>query len=227
MRVRAPGQDFLGLGPHIDSGSLSRWADPSYRKTYDKIFSGHPEDFDPYDLTHRRDAKPAMFPSGAHGSTLRSFQGWTALTPCAPGEGGLMLLPDVKIVTAYMILRPFFRPPEDGDWQDPEKWKLDDSAWFPGTKRWDSQLLSPVSHPHLDLERTLISAPAVEPGDTIWWHADVSCVDCVVSLELAYPTAACHERGIERRRFYLILHHSLLYQLFLKPSFPLNRSESS
>ena len=85
-----------------------------------------------------------------------------------------MLVPDIKIVTAYMILRPFFVAPEDGDWKDPELWKVDeDTGWFPGTYVWDSQLLSPASHPHLYLEDTLLSIPDMEPGDTVWWHADV------------------------------------------------------
>lgn len=175
LRIRAPGQEFLGLGPHIDAGSLSRWADDEYRRTYGAILSGNLEEYDPYDMTHRKAANPGMFPSGPHSSVLRTFQGWTALTPCRPGEGSLMLVPDIKTVTAYMILRPFFRAPEDGDWKDPEKWEIDaTSAWFPGTYRWDSQLLSPASHPHLFLEDTLLSIPEMRPGDTVWWHADVS-----------------------------------------------------
>ncbi|EFX04056.1 duf1479 domain containing protein [Grosmannia clavigera kw1407] len=174
LRIRQPGQDFLGLGPHIDAGSLSRWADVEYRKTYEKILSGRPEDYDPFDLTHRKNANPGMFPSGANSSVLRGFQGLTALTTCAPGEGGLMVLPDIKTATAYMILRPFFKAPEDGDRRDPEKWEIDsETTWFPGTYRWDSQLLSPASHPHLRLEETLVSIPVVHPGDTVWWHADV------------------------------------------------------
>lgn len=173
LRIRQPGQEFLGLGPHIDAGSLSRWADPDYRKTYHKILAGDPEHFDPYDLSHRRDAKPGMFPSGVHGTTLRTFQGWTALTPCGPGEGGLLLVPDVQVVTAYWMLRPFFKSPDDGDWEDPARWTLDDTAWFPGTFAWDSQLLSPVSHPNLRLEETLVNVPRVLPGDTVWWHCDV------------------------------------------------------
>ncbi|KAF2007284.1 duf1479 domain-containing protein [Amniculicola lignicola CBS 123094] len=182
LRIRQPGQEFLGLGPHIDAGGLSRWADHPYRRAYDKIFSGHPEDWDPYDLTHRRDAAPDLFPSGVHCSALRTFQGWTALTPCGPGEGGLMILPDVKTVTAYMMLRPFFKCLQDKDWKDPENWTVDDSAWFPGTKRWDSQMLSPGSHPHLRLEETLVGAPHVEPGDTIWWHGDVSLIKFLLSM---------------------------------------------
>jgi hypothetical protein len=176
LRIREPGQEFLGLGPHVDAGSISRWANPSYRNTYNKILSGQPEAYDPYDLTHRRYANAAMFPSGVHCTVLRTFQGWTALTPCGPGEGGLMLLPDIRDATAYMMLRPFFKPPKDGQWRDAEKWELDESSWFPGAKRWDSQSLSLASHPHLDMERTLLSVPQVLPGDTIWWHADVSAI---------------------------------------------------
>ncbi|KAI1617398.1 duf1479 domain-containing protein [Exophiala viscosa] len=169
LRIRQPGQDFLGLGPHIDGGSLVRWCDGPYSLTYSRILSGKPEEYDPYDLTHRRAANSSLFPGGAQCSVLRGFQGWTALTSCAPGEGGLMLLPDIQAVTAYMILRPFFKPPpEECDLLDPESWTIDtETGWFPGTYRWDSQLLSPASHPHLCLEQTLVSAPRVEPGDTI------------------------------------------------------------
>ena len=93
-----------------------------------------------------------------------------------------MLVPDIKTVTAYMILRPFFKKP-DGDWTKAEHWEIDDeTGWFPGTYRWDSQLLSPASHPHLHLEKTLMSVPAMEPGDTIWWHADVSTFGSVGSI---------------------------------------------
>lgn len=173
LRIRQPGQVFLGLGPHIDGGSLSRWADTEYRATYHEILSGNPERYDPYDMAHRKNANPAMFPGGAQCSVMRAFQGWTALTSSRPGEGGLMLVPDIKVVTAYMILRPFFNAPE-GEWTKPEDWEVDEeTGWFPGTYRWDSQLLSPESHPHLRLEKTLISVPEMEPGDTIWWHTDV------------------------------------------------------
>lgn len=180
LRIRAPGQDFYGLGPHIDAGSLVRWADDEYRKTYEKIFQGTPEAYDPYDMTHRKSANPGLFPGGAHCSVLRTFQGWTALTPCVPGGGGLMLVPDIKVATAYFVLRPFFTAPEDGDhWKDPERWVIDEeTGWFPGTYRWDSQLLSPESHPHLYLEDTLVSIPEMLPGDTVWWHADVGFSPC-------------------------------------------------
>jgi hypothetical protein len=123
-----------------------------------------------------QDAKLGLLLSSVHGTALRTFQDWTALTPCGPREGGLMLLPNINVVTAYMILRPFLKAPDDGDWKDPEKWTFDDSAWFPGTVPYDSQLLSSNSHPHLHLEETLVSFPTVQPGDTVCWHCDVSLI---------------------------------------------------
>ena len=213
LRIRKPGQEFLGLGPHIDGGSLSRWADPEYRKTYHEIFSGNPEKYDPYDMAHRKNANSAMFPGGAQCSVMRAFQGWTALTPCKPGEGGLMLLPDIKTVTAYMILRPFFKEP-DGDWERPEDWQLDhETGWFPGTYRWDSQLLSPASHPHLHLEETLMSIPAMEPGDTIWWHADVSSFGSVREHEVDCSRCAMPSK---RHIMEKSPQASAIFQLFLR-----------
>jgi hypothetical protein len=190
LRIRQPGQEFLALGPHIDGGSLARWADVEYRSTYDAILSGSPEKYNAYNMAHRKNANPAMFPSGAQSSVLRTFQGWTALTPCKPGAGGLMLVPDIKVVTAYMMLRPFFVKPEEGGWINPDFWKVDEeTGWFPGTYEWDSQLLSPESHPHLYLEDTLVSIPEMEPGDTVWWHADVGAI---ISLIDVSPYHAAH-----------------------------------
>ncbi|KAL2206098.1 DUF1479-domain-containing protein [Sarocladium strictum] len=175
VRDRAPGQPFLGLGPHIDAGSLSRWADAAYRRVYHNIFSGNPEQHDCFDLGIRKSANQDMFPGMAHSSVFRSFQGWTALTPTAPREGTIMVYPNVKTAIAYVLLRPFFTPPSNPDeLMDPEKWVLDDkTGWFPGTTKPDSQRLSRASHPHLRLEECLVYMPKVEAGDTVWWHADL------------------------------------------------------
>ena len=32
---------------------------------------------------------------------------------------------------------------------------------------------NPMSHPHLQLEKTMVSVPAVQPGDMVFWHCDV------------------------------------------------------
>ncbi|OHW99261.1 DUF1479 domain-containing protein [Colletotrichum incanum] len=175
VRDRPPKQEFLGLGPHIDAGSLCRWADKSYREFYANVFSGKPELHDCYNLGLRKDAEQELYPSIAHSSIFRSFQGWTALTRTAPNEGTLLAYPNVATVVSYVMLRPFFRPPDDpADAMDATKWSLDDSSsWFPGTFKAESQRLSRSSHPHLRLEECLVHIPKMEPGDTVWWHADV------------------------------------------------------
>ncbi|KAK7418774.1 hypothetical protein QQX98_003792 [Neonectria punicea] len=174
-RIRPPGQAFLGLGPHIDAGSLCRWADPQYRKVYDNILSGNPELHDAYDLDVRKDADQFLFEANAHSVVFRAFQGWTALTPASASCGTLMLYPEVSTVIAYVLLRPFFAPPANRvDIMDANKWTFDsDSSWFPGTIKDQSQRLSLSSHPHLRLEECLVHIPSMNPGDTVWWHTDM------------------------------------------------------
>ncbi len=175
IRIRPPGQPFYGLGPHIDAGSLCRWVDPVYQSYYRPVFSGEPENLDCYNLNLRKDANQVAFAGGAHSTVFRAFQGWTALSPAAPGEGSLMLYPNVKLSVAYLLLRPFFAPPtSQEDIMDASKWTFDATTpFFPGTFRDDSQYLSPSSHPHLRLKECMVSIPAMQPGDTIWWHADM------------------------------------------------------
>lgn len=175
-RIRESGQAFLGLGPHIDAGSLCRWADPQYRKVYDNIFSGNPELHDAFDLNVRKNADQVLFKANAHSAVFRSFQGWTALTPASPSAGTLMLYPNISSVIAYVLLRPFFSPPVNKeDLMDASKWTFDpESSWFPGTMKDQSQRLSPTSHPHLRLEKCVTYIPKMNPGDTVWWHTDVS-----------------------------------------------------
>ena len=185
VRIRPPGQPFLGLGPHIDAGSLCRWADPQYRRVYDAIFSGQPEKFDAYDLGIRHKANQFLFEAKAHSVVFRSFQGWTALTPAAAREGTLMLYPEVTNVIAYVLLRPFFSPPEkEEDIMDASKWTFDpDTTAFPGTFKDQSQRMSITSHPHLRFEQCLTYIPKMNPGDTVWWHTDVSTRLCVDVFE--------------------------------------------
>jgi hypothetical protein len=176
VRDRAPDQPFLGLGPHIDAGSLCRWADDGYLQTYDRIFSGKIREHDCYDLSVRQNANQEMFPGMAHSSVFRAFQGWTALTPTAPREGTIMVYPNVSSVIAYVLLRPFFTAPENpDDIMDATKWTFDgETGWFPGTTKPDSQRLSRSSHPHLRLEGCLVHMPKIQAGDSVWWHSDVS-----------------------------------------------------
>ena len=108
LRDRAPGQPFLGLGPHIDAGSLCRWADSKYRRVYESIFCGRPEAHDSFNIGLRKDADQALYKAIAHSSVLRTFQGWTALTPTQPREGTIMVYPNLSTTIAYVMLRLFF-----------------------------------------------------------------------------------------------------------------------
>jgi hypothetical protein len=176
---------LFGLGPHIDAGNLCRWADPKYINVYSSIFYGFPELHDAYDLGRRKDANQALFNEGVHQSTVfRAFQGWTALTSAGPREGSLLLYPDVTTVIAYLLLRPFFKAPEDAALlMDATKWTFDiEQSWFPGSSKSGSQLLSSSSHPHLQLRECMTRIPHMNPGDTIWWHCDVSILHKRLSM---------------------------------------------
>jgi len=88
-------------------------------------------------------------------------------------EGTLQVFPNIRIATAYLILRPFFKPikplpsgsgREDGKaaYLAQDNWVLDtDSPDFPNSVPGHAQELSDVTHPHLDLGNTMISLPLV------------------------------------------------------------------
>ncbi|KAI0469706.1 hypothetical protein GGR56DRAFT_686818 [Xylariaceae sp. FL0804] len=174
LRIRPAGGDFYGLGPHIDGGSLARWADAAYRAVYAPVFAGAPERLDAYDLAARARARQGLFPGEAHASVLRVFQGWTALTGTRAREGTLLVYPYVAAAIAYVLLRPFFRPPEDGDVLDASRWTFEpEDPWFPGTMKERSQYLSRVLHPHLCFDDCLVHIPEMHAGDTVWWHCDI------------------------------------------------------
>ncbi|KAF9047646.1 hypothetical protein BJ165DRAFT_1344281, partial [Panaeolus papilionaceus] len=77
--------------------------------------------------------------------------------------------------TAYLILRPFFKPRN----AQSSSLKVDDwvpdvkSSAFPGSSIGKTQELNEKTHPHLQLERTMTSLSRVEPGDQVYWHCDV------------------------------------------------------
>lgn len=56
---------------------------------------------------------------------------------------------------------------------DQANWSLDlESTAFPGSPLGRSQELNDDTHPHLQLDRTLLSMKTVRPGDQVWWHCD-------------------------------------------------------
>ena len=81
-----------------------------------------------------------------------------------PGCGTIQLLPDIKLSTAYVLLRPFFN--DDN--------KLDmESTYFYGADPGQGQVCKTNWHPHLKLEKTVVSCPKADPGDYVFWHGDM------------------------------------------------------
>jgi len=154
LRRRPPGSASLGLSAHCDGGSVERWLDENFRKVYRHVFSGHWQDYDPFDGAYRTAVRE--IPSPAVCSMFRTFQGWTALTPQGPGDGTLQLMP-IANVMAYILLRALQDDvPED-----------DLCGALPG------RALSIKPEWHQALEGALSSIPAMQPGDTVFWHSDV------------------------------------------------------
>jgi len=103
-------------------------------------------------------------------SVFRPWQGWTSLSKTGPNEGTLRVLPMLSLATAYIILRPFFRQKSS---LEPslrlEDWELDlSSTTFPGAAFGKGLEPSEKLHPHLRLDKTMVSIPTVEPGDQVY-----------------------------------------------------------
>ncbi|CAE6520501.1 unnamed protein product [Rhizoctonia solani] len=185
FRIRKPGIQWNRHSPHVDGGSIERWEDPGLRKCFRSILDGDWEKHDPFDLTHRLDSNSDIYHRPNQCSVFRTWQGWLAMSSTGPGEGTIRFFPDVTLSTAYIMLRPFFRP-LDGNVTniDPSNWKIDvaGSPNFEGVRReldsdgnetFRSISLDNDSHPHLNLDLSMTSTPKVKPGDMVFWHCDL------------------------------------------------------
>ncbi|KAI0084900.1 DUF1479-domain-containing protein [Irpex rosettiformis] len=180
FRIRLPGSQWHVHPPHVDGGSIERWEDESFRQCFIDILNGRWKEHDPYDLGARINARTTLYGKPNQASVFRAFQGWLALSNTSPGEGTLQVFPDVFLSNAYLILRPFFKPIAEAvtDVFSPAFWKFDISdADFPGIYAQGDLFLGPApnpfTHPHLQLEKTMISVPTVRPGDMVFWHCDL------------------------------------------------------
>ncbi|KAH9012229.1 DUF1479-domain-containing protein [Lactarius deliciosus] len=172
FRIRLPGDRSFVLGPHIDGGSLERWEDPGFRACFGAILSGRWRDHDPFDAAPRLHACQDLYHAANQCSIFRPWQGWTSMSTTGPGQGTLRVAPMLKLATAYLMLRPFFKPRTPSSGLD--DWVVDvESAAFPGSQMGKTQELNETTHPHLQLARTVVSVPHVEPGDQIYWHCDL------------------------------------------------------
>jgi hypothetical protein len=93
-------------------------------------------------------------------------------------EGTLRVLPMLSLATAYIILRPFFKPRGITDQSRgeargvslaAEDWELNlEGSEFPGSVPGKTQELNEATHPHLRLAETMVSIPRIEPGDQVY-----------------------------------------------------------
>ncbi|WNV88737.1 YbiU family protein [Umezawaea sp. Da 62-37] len=154
VRRRAPGATSGGLSPHTDSGSVERWLLPAYQDVFRHVFDGDVDAYDPWDGAHRTEVHE--FESTVMCSAFRTFQGWTALSDMEPTEGVLHTVP-IPSAMAYVLLRALQDDVADDD--------------LCGAANGQALPISPEWHPLLTPALTPI--PAVEPGDTVWWHGDL------------------------------------------------------
>ncbi|KAJ6468308.1 hypothetical protein C8R45DRAFT_1018246 [Mycena sanguinolenta] len=217
FRIRHPGLQWDYHPPHIDGGGIERWEDENFRACFADILSGQWSKHDPYALESRLEARTSLYRRPNQSSVFRTFQGWLALSKTAPGHGTLKVFPDVLLSNAYIILRPFFRPLVSLDSKeilDASNWAFDISTPdFPGIVPRDGSFGSPKPttelHPHLLLDATMTSVPAVNPGDTVFWHCDVvhsveedhtGSEDSAVMYIPAVPLTPANARYVERQK---------------------------
>ncbi|KAI1266208.1 hypothetical protein F5Y18DRAFT_23647 [Xylariaceae sp. FL1019] len=169
----------------VDNGSLERWEPDGYGRCglYDDIFKGNWESYNAWDPAGRINASSDLYNGAGACSMMRLFQGILALTVVEPGM--ISLLPSPKLSTVYFLLRPFFSPkeptPEQGasveQWEkylDPSNWTLDkeQSTIIHGAVPGHAQRVTAAWHPHLELDKSLVTPPTLQPGDYIVWHPD-------------------------------------------------------
>jgi hypothetical protein len=154
VRRREPGTNSGGLSAHTDSGSIERWLLPAYQDVFRHVFDGNPAAYDPWDGAHRTEVHE--FESTVMCSAFRTFQGWTALSDMAPTEGVLHTVP-IPSAMAYLLLRAL-----QDDVADDDLCGAANGQALPISERWHPMLIP-----------ALTPIPAVEPGDTVWWHGDM------------------------------------------------------
>lgn len=156
IRRRPPGTTSKGLGAHTDSGALERWLLPAYQQVFAAVFNGKPEQYDPWNAAHRTEVEEYTVDNTTKCSVFRTFQGWTALSDMLAGQGLLHVVP-IPEAMAYVLLRPLLN-----DVPDDELCGVAPGRVLPISAQWHPLLIE-----------ALTSIPALEAGDSVWWHCDV------------------------------------------------------
>jgi len=246
LRMRLPGDAKFALGPHIDGGGPERWEPAGYGKahTYDSVFQGRWEEYDPWESSTRLDVDSDLYQGGGACSAFRMAQGWLSLSRTGPFEGTLLVNPLLQLATAYVLLRPFFTPKSSptnssatsvdslaySRFLHPDNWVLESpmSSWLQGASPGRGQELSSELHPHLLLDKTMIHMPTVSPGDYVAWNCDtIHAVDKVHagksdSSVLYIPACPLTERNAE----YLVRQRGTFLHGTPSPDFPGGIGES-
>nr|WP_242388825.1 DUF1479 domain-containing protein [Kosakonia cowanii] len=156
IRRRPPGTTSKGLGAHTDSGALERWLLPAYQRVFANVFNGNLDQYDPWDAAHRTEVEEYTVENTTKCSVFRTFQGWTALSDMIAGQGLLHVVP-IPEAMAYILLRPLL-----DDVPDDELCGVAPGRVLPVSEKWHPLLMEALS-----------SIPALEAGDSVWWHCDV------------------------------------------------------
>lgn len=156
-RRREPGDNSLGLKPHIDGDSVERWLENSgYQSVYRHLLDGNWEKYDPFDASYRTVTSQISSPAVLVCSMFRTFQGWTALSAQGSGDGTSLLILGTRIL-GWMNLRALQEDvPED------ELCGVQPGRALSCNFEWHDLVLG-----------DLCTLPKMQPGDSIWWHADL------------------------------------------------------
>ena len=148
VRRREPGAVSKGLAAHADSPSVGGWRIAENQAVFAPLLTGGLAAYDPFDAAGRTGPRVES-PVGC--SVFRTFQGWTALSEMQPADGVLHVVP-IPAAVGYRLVHG-----------------LAGELGLAG---------EPVPAPRRDaadelLARAIVPIPAVEPGDTVWWHGDL------------------------------------------------------
>lgn len=236
LRIRQPGDAGFALGTHVDGGSVERWEPEGYGlgDPYAAIFEGKFEEFDPWECSTRIAVESDLYNGAGACSMFRMFQGWLSMSRTGPGEGTLLVNPLFSLATSYFLLRPFFSPinPDSSrsGYLDVSNWQLDSvqNSVLQGSSLGCTQELTDALHPHLEISKTMVHVPQVEPGDYVAWHCDsLHAVDKIHSGKgdssvLYIPACPLTEVNAQ----YLVRQRDAFIEGFPGPDFPGGIGES-
>jgi hypothetical protein len=149
IRRREPGAVAKGLASHADSPSVGGWRLAENQKVFAPLLTGGLDAHDAFDAAYRTGRKVES-PVGC--TVFRTFQGWTALSDMHPHDGVLHVVP-IPWAVGYRLVHGLAG----------ELGLVGDESIAAPRRDAGDELL----------ERAMVPIPAVEPGDTVWWHGDL------------------------------------------------------